>query len=57
MEVLYHRKRISDYRRVELIGKKEFAITALDPEHKVFIVDVAALGVDSGDEMHPSRRA
>ncbi len=44
-------------RRVELIGKKEFAAAALDPEHEAFVVYVAALSVDSGDEMHPSRRA
>ncbi len=44
-------------RRVELMGKKEFAIAALDPEHETFIVHVAALSVDSGDEVHPSRRA
>ncbi len=44
-------------RRVELIGKKEFAIAALDPEHEAFIVHVAALSVDSDDEMHPSRKA
>ncbi len=44
-------------RRVELIGKKEFAAAALDPEHEAFVVHVAALSVDSGDEVHPSRRA
>ncbi len=44
-------------RRVELIGKKEFAATALDPEHEAFVVHIAALSVDSGDKVHPSRRA
>ncbi len=44
-------------RRVELIGKKEFATAALDPEHKTFVVHVAALSVDSGDEMYPSKKA
>ncbi len=44
-------------RQVELIGKKEFAAAALDPEHEAFVVHVAALSIDSGDEMHPSRRA
>ncbi len=44
-------------RRVELIGKKEFAVAALDPEHEAFVVHVAALSVDSGDEVYPSRRA
>ena len=40
-----------------MIGKKKFAAAALDPEHKAFIVHIAALSVDSGDKMHPSRRA
>ncbi len=44
-------------RRLELIGKKVFAAAALDPEHKTFVIHVAALNVDSGDEVHPSRRA
>ncbi len=44
-------------RRVELIGKKEFEAAALDPEHEAFVVHVAALSIDSGDEVHPSRRA
>ncbi len=44
-------------RRVELIGKKEFAAAALDLEHEAFVVHVAALSVDSDDEVHPSRRA
>ncbi len=44
-------------RRVELIRKKEYATAALDPEHETFVVHVAALSVDSGVEVHPSRRA
>lgn len=40
-----------------MIEKKEFAATALDPEYKVFIVYVAALSINSDDEVHPSRRA
>ncbi len=44
-------------RRVELIGKKEFVVAALDPEYEAFIVYVAALSVDSVDEVHPSRKA
>ncbi len=43
-------------RRVELIGKKEFAAAALDLEHEAFVVHVAALSVDPGDEVHPLRR-
>ncbi len=44
-------------RRVELIGKKEFAAASLDPKHEAFVVYVAILSVDSGDEVHSSRRA
>ena len=44
-------------RQVELIRKKKFATTAFDPEHEAFVVHVAALSIDSGDEMHPLRRA
>ncbi len=44
-------------RRVDLIGKKKFVIAALDPEHEVFIVYVAALSKNLGDEVHPSKRA
>ncbi len=43
-------------RRVELIGKKEFTAAALDPEYEAFVVHVATLSIDSGDELHPSRR-
>ncbi len=43
-------------RRVKLIGKKEFTTVALDPEHQAFVVHIAALSVNSGDEVHPSRR-
>ncbi len=44
-------------KRVELIRKKEFAAAALYPKHEAFVVHVAALSVDLGDEVHPSRRA
>ena len=40
-----------------MIGEKEFATTALDPEYKSFVIHVAALSVDPGDEVKPSRRA
>ncbi len=45
-------------RRVELIGKKEFAAAALDLNHHAFVVHVAALNIssDSGAEVHPLRR-
>ncbi len=44
-------------RKVELIEKKEFAITAFNPEHKAFIVYAATLNIDLGDEVHPLKRA
>ena len=44
-------------RWVELIGKKKFTTAALDLEHEVFVVHVAALSVDSGDEVYPFKRA
>ena len=43
-------------RQVELIRKKEFAVAVLDPEHKVFDVYMAALNVDLGDKVDPSRK-
>ena len=45
-------------RRVELIGKKEFAAAALDLNHHAFVVHVAALNIssDSDAEVHPLRR-
>ncbi len=39
-------------RKVELIGKKKFVISALDPEYKTFVVHVAAFSIDSGDKVH-----
>ncbi len=44
-------------RLVELIGKKKFAAIALDPEHESFVIHIVALSIDSGDNVHPSRRA
>ncbi len=44
-------------RRVELIGRKEFAVAAFDPEHKAFVVYIAVLNIDSDDEVHPLKRA
>ncbi len=48
---------LSTTRQVELIGKKEFATAALDPEYETFVVHIVALSVDLGDKVHPSRRA
>ena len=48
-------------RRVELVGKKEFAAATLDPESETFVVHVASLSSDllpssSPLNVHPSRR-
>ena len=48
-------------RRVELVGKKEFAAAALDPESETFVVHVASLSSDASSsssplDVHPSRR-
>ncbi len=44
-------------RRVELIGKKELAVAAFDPEHEALVVHVVALSVDSDDEVYLLRKA
>ncbi len=44
-------------RRVKLIEKKKFAVVAINPEYKAFVLYVAVFNVDSDDEIHPSRRA
>ncbi len=43
-------------RQVEPFEKKEFTTAALDSEHEAFVVHVATLSVNSGDEVHPSKR-
>ena len=45
-------------RRVELVGKKEFAAAALDPEHETYVVHVASLSSTplAFLDVHPSRR-
>ena len=45
-------------RRVELVGKKEFAAAALDPEHETYVVDVASLSSTplTSFNVHPCRR-
>ena len=45
-------------KRVELVGKKEFAAAALDPGHEIFVVHVASLESPSQEgDVHPSRKA
>ncbi len=44
-------------RQVKPIGKKEFIWAAFNLKYKAFIVYIAALSVDSGDEMHNLKKA
>ena len=50
-------------RRVELVGKKEFAAAALDPEHETYVVHVGSVSSNASPSssasqlnVHPSRR-
>ena len=45
-------------RRVELVGKKEFAAAALDPEYETYVVHVTSLSSTplASSNVHPSRR-
>ena len=47
-------------RRVELVGKKEFAAAALDPEHETYVVHVGSVSSNVSPSsllnVHPSRR-
>ena len=49
------KKALSTTKRVELVGKKEFAAATLDPEHETYVVHVASLSSTLLD-VHPSRR-
>ena len=44
-------------RQIGLIRKKKFAVAALDPEYKTFVVYVAALNINLGNEVHLLKRA
>ncbi len=57
MEVLHHWQILPTTKRVGLIRKKAFAIEVLDSEHKVFMIYITALSINSGDEMYPLKRA
>ena len=48
---------LSTTKQVELIGKKKFATAALNPEHKAFVIYVAVLSIDLGDEVYLSKKA
>ena len=44
-------------KQVQLIKKKMFAAAALDQKHKAFVVHIATLNVDLGDEVHSLKKA
>lgn len=44
-------------RKIELIGKKEFTIATLDLKHKSFVIHIAALNINTNNEMHPLKKA
>lgn len=44
-------------RKVELIGKKEFAVAILNLDYKRFIIYIPALNINSDTKVHPSKRA
>ena len=52
------KKALPTTRRVELVGKKEFAAAALDPEHETYVVYVASLSSTplASPNVYPSRR-
>ncbi len=43
-------------RQIELIGKKEFTVEALNLEHKAFVIYVVAFSLDLGDEVYPLKK-
>ena len=48
-------------KRVELVGKKEFAAAVLDPEHETYVVHVGSISSDASPsssplDVHPLRR-
>ena len=53
------KKILSTTKRVKLVGKKEFAVAALDPEHETYVVHVASLSSTplASPNVHPFRRA
>ena len=58
MEFLHHRRlELPTTRQVELIGNKEFAVAALVPYHKTFVVDITTLSIDPSDKVDLSRKA
>ena len=61
MEDLHHRKSPSTIRCVKLVGKKEFAAAAFDPEYEICVIHVGSVSSDTLPsssllDVHPSQR-
>ena len=48
---------IATTRRIKLIEKKEFVVRAFDLKYKIFVIHIAILSIDLGNEMHLLRKA
>ena len=44
-------------KQVKLIEKNKFAAAAFDLKHKIFIIHIAVLSINSGNKIHPFKRA
>ena len=53
MEVYTTKEAFSTTRRVELVGKKEFATTDLNPEHETYIFHVGSISSDALPSFFP----
>ena len=58
MENLHYQRGFLTTRRVKLVGKKEFAAPALDPEHEIYIFHVASFSSTplASLNIHPSQK-
>ena len=57
IEILHYWKHIFNYQISQTNGKKEFAIAAFNSKYEIFVVYVAALRINLGNKMHPSKKA
>ncbi len=57
IEVLYCQIDIPNYQKIELIGRKRFAIATLDPDYKAFVIHIVALNVSLNNKVQFSKKA
>lgn len=50
-------KVFSTIKKLELVGTKEFVIAALDPEDKIFVIQIISLAIFDMNKVHLSRMA